>query len=878
MNIQRVVKKMKKESSSIIAFCLLMAIILPLPLLNIDKSFFGQMFHDICVATREFVGFSTVFCLLVILFFVFSKYGSVKIGGQYAKPEYGNVSWVSCLIMAGLGIGIVFYCEEPLFHMNSNPYFGNVAGSAEEVAYSLTLFDWTLNAWSMYGVLGVIIAYFHYNKGRELKLSAAFPGRTNRWLKKIVDIVMALGIVAGLTTSLGLGVAQLKGGVEYVFDYDISPYLLMAVIGLVAVWSVNSGLKRGVKWLSNVTSVLIVVMLIVVVVLGYHSFDLKSSFTGYTLRGVKNFAQNFVSYNKFWEEFSDEWAAGWAVFYQLWFAAWAAFVAVFLAKISKGRTIRETMIAIVLLPTVLTAIWYGVFGNVGLVIKDELFALMQQNLPHSLFYLLKQLAGESGSVVLSVAVMLTICCIFVTSSDSSSYVVATLLSKDKEVRALNKIVWGCVQCGCAMLLYYCGGLSLIQSASVVLGLAVLVIILLGSVYFIYVLVREDRSKSAKMPFSNLCIVFGSDHYNPLGIVRSLGEIGVSPVVVLVGENPVAIPASKYPQKIHYVKSNEEGLALIKSEYGRRKEKCFILTGSDDTTALLNEHYDELKDDFYFYNCGEQGRLNHFMQKEVLNQLAEDCGVNVARREVVKRGELPKNLRYPIITKAVNSLSTSWKNTMHICHNAEELLGAYKDIEDEDVLLQEYIIKKNELCIDAVACNEGKDVFIPINSFYHRLFDKSYGYYYYFTQFDNKDLTEKISLMLQKAKFTGIFSVEFLVDENDQLYFLEINFRNSTWSHASTAAGYNLVHSWIDATLNGRINRECVNITKLPFNCLVEINEYRANVKTKKISKLQFMKDIRNSDYLTYWNREDNGPFWAIVKNILAKKLPSRRNS
>lgn len=492
MKLQRIFNKMKKESSSLIAFCILAAIVVPLLFIDFDSAFFSKMFHDICIATREYVGLSTLFCLLVLLFFVFSKYGSIRIGGKDAKPEFSRFSWVSCLIMAGLGIGIVFYSQEPLFHLNNNPYFGKVSGSAEAVAYSLTLYDWTLNCWGMYGVLGVIIAYFHYNKGRELKLSAAFPEKTPQWVKKTVDIVMALGIVAGLTTSLGLGVAQLKGGIEYVFHFDMSPYLLMIVIGLVALWSVNSGLKKGVKWLSNLTTSMILILLMVVIVLATWQFNLDQGFLSYTAEGVGNFFANFLAYNNYFDAASDEWSASWAVFYQLWFAAWAAFVAVFLARISKGRTIRETVIAVVILPSVLTAVWYGVFGNAGLAIKDSLYAMMQENLPQSLFFFLHELTGGSGYVILSLCVMIAICCIFITSSDSSSFVVATLLSKDKEVRSVNKIAWGLIQCLCAMTLYYCGGLSLIQSASVVLGLAVVAIILVGGVYFIYVLVKEEK--------------------------------------------------------------------------------------------------------------------------------------------------------------------------------------------------------------------------------------------------------------------------------------------------------------------------------------------------------------------------------------------------
>lgn len=188
---------LKKESRSIIAFAILSAILVTLLLLDFDKNLFSEIFHDICVYTREFVGYSTVFCILVLLFLIFSRYGNIRLGGEKAKPEYSNFSWFSCLVMAGMGIGLIFYSQEPLYHLFNNPYVGNVSGTPEEIAYSLTLYDWTFNVWALYGLLSIIIGYLYYNKGRALKLSSIFPGRTQEWFKNLIDVLMALGIVGG---------------------------------------------------------------------------------------------------------------------------------------------------------------------------------------------------------------------------------------------------------------------------------------------------------------------------------------------------------------------------------------------------------------------------------------------------------------------------------------------------------------------------------------------------------------------------------------------------------------------------------------------------------------------------------------------------------
>lgn len=489
--MKKIFSVIKKESNSVIAFCILIAILVSLLLSNIEKDIFTSTFRRICISTREFVGGATVFCLLILLFLVCSKYGRIKLGGKDAKSEYSNISWFSCLVMAGMGIGVIFYCQEPLYHLYGNPYVGRAIGTPEQIAYSLTLYDWTFNAWGLYGLLGLIIAYFHYNKQRDLKLSSALPARTKKWVKRTIDVLMSLGIVAGLTTSLGLGVTQLKSGIDYVFGVNANPYFLMLGVGLVATWSVCSGLKKGVKWLSNIAFACVFVLLTVVVILAHIRLGV-SDFPDYTFSGLVNFFQNYILYNDYCNKASDDWAASWAVFYQLWFAAWAAFVAVFVAKISKGRTVREFVMAVVILPSVFTAVWFGIFGCVGLPIRDELYALMQENVPQSVFFLFSKLSASGGYITLSVLVLVTICLFFITSSDSSSFVVAAILSDDKDVRSFNKIAWSLIQTFSAMILFYCGGLSLIQSASVVLGLVVLFILILGSIYFIHVLRKDEN--------------------------------------------------------------------------------------------------------------------------------------------------------------------------------------------------------------------------------------------------------------------------------------------------------------------------------------------------------------------------------------------------
>ena len=230
-----------------------------------------------------------------------------------------------------------------------------------------------------------------------------------------------------------------------------------------------------------------------------------------------------------------------------------------------------------------------------------------------------------------------------------------------------------------------------------------------------------------------------------------------------------------------------------------------------------------------------------IQKSEQIKIAQECGVRIAESEIVKVGQLPTKVKYPLITKAVNSLVDGWKKNVFICHNEAELRDAYKYMDESEIML-------------------------------HRLFDDSYGLYYYYTKLDNPDLVEKIDKMLKKSRYIGIFCVEFLVDKNDNLYFLEINYRNSGWSHAMTRAGYNGVYAWCKAMLAKRLDTTDIDIPKLPYSCMVEDSEFRSNVCRGRVSLWQFLKDVKHCDYFTYWDKRDNGPFWAIMRRMFKRAL------
>ena len=365
------------------------------------------------------------------------------------------------------------------------------------------------------------------------------------------------------------------------------------------------------------------------------------------------------------------------------------------------------------------------------------------------------------------------------------------------------------------------------------------------------------------------VVFCQDHYNPLGVVRSLGEEGINPDVILVADHkPRLINNSKYLGKLIMVSSIEEGYKSLIEHYSALPEKTFVITCSDDIESYLDLHYDELIKNFYFFDGGSPGQITQIMEKNEMCKLAVECGLDIPKTEEVKTGELPKTLSYPVMTKSVISTISNWKKNVHICQDENELLEAYKDIPEERINVQEFIVKKNELCIDGLSINGGEELYMPIQSSYIRFTDKSYGNYILFEKFKEHNLYPKIQALFKKTRFSGIFSIEFLRDMNDHFYFLEINFRNSTWSYAHTVEGINLPVIWAKSVLAGHLDISDVKIKKNTFTAMVEDSDFRDSVLGHKVSIKQWIRDVRNCDCCFIYNKRDPKPFYNFLQTEL----------
>lgn len=363
------------------------------------------------------------------------------------------------------------------------------------------------------------------------------------------------------------------------------------------------------------------------------------------------------------------------------------------------------------------------------------------------------------------------------------------------------------------------------------------------------------------------IVFGRDGLNTLGVVRSLGEAGIKPYLVL-WTKPELSKFSKYVQRCYLALTLDAGLQLVLSEFGNEKEKPFVFATEDETVSCLDRHYDELKDKFYFYNAGEQGRLTRLMEKGYLPKIAEACGLRIPKTEEVKKGELPNTLSYPVITKSPTSTFFNWKSNVHICRNEEELLHAFEQINQDRVVIQEYIEKVDEIDYEGFVINDGKDLYMPLNNRYYRLQEDSYGNYAYIERNPRPELIEPIKKLFNEIGYNGIFEMEFLVDKKGLTYFLEINFRSSAWIYAFNKCGVNLPYMFALSTLQHRVDNSLENIKKLPFSLMFSISDFNQNVKTGKVPLWRWLKDFLSTDCLLIFNWHDMNPLWVKICRFL----------
>ncbi|HJN78244.1 MAG TPA: BCCT family transporter [Myxococcota bacterium] len=415
-----------------------------------------------------------------------SPWGSLKLGRPEDEPEFSTASWLSMLFAAGMGSGLVFWgVAEPLWHFTSPPP-GQTAGTAEAARQALvvTNFHWGLHAWAIYGVGALVLAWFGFAKGRGFLPSApittVFPRLS--WLGAVADVIAVVSVVFGVAASLGMGTLQMRAGISEVFGTSAEsiPIAVAILCTLCAAYmaSASTSLDKGIRILSNLNLGIAICMLLYVVAVGPTSF-LMRTFTS----SVGDYASQLVGLSTRLYPFEGEqkWSHDWTLTYLMWWIAWVPFVGIFIARISKGRTVRGFLIAVVCVPTIFSMLWFAVFGGTGLHI--ELFGpgglgdAVVEDVTTALFTLFSHLPGSG---VLSVTALVLLFVFLVTSADSASYVLGMLTTRgDPDPPVRRKLLWGLVLTGIAAVgLLSGGGIPVLKALALVGALPFTIILLL----------------------------------------------------------------------------------------------------------------------------------------------------------------------------------------------------------------------------------------------------------------------------------------------------------------------------------------------------------------------------------------------------------------
>ncbi len=440
----------------------------------------SKVFNNILTFITDTFGWYYLLIVTFFLFFViwlyFSPYGKIRLGGDKSKPEFSLLAWFSMLFAAGMGMGLIFWgVAEPITHYNHPPNADPQSIQALREAMRFTFFHWGFHPWAIYIIFGLGIAYFHFRHGLPLAprslLFPIFGKRTWGPIGHVTDVFCTVGTLLGVATSLGLGAMQINSGFNAIIDMPYntrSQLIIIAIITLVATISTITGVGRGIRILSMTNILLMFIMLLFVF------------FAGPTLYIIKLFVTTLGDYvqhilgTSMWVDLraGSDWQSKWTLFYWGWWISWCPFVGIFIARISKGRTIREFVLYVFLVPTLVTFFWLAVFGGTALHIEQfgdgGLSAIVDDNVAMSLHALLEHLPLVKISHWLG---LLLIIIFFITSSDSGSLVDDMVTSGGHpNPPALQRAFWGISEGATAAALLLAGGLSALQTAAISSGL------------------------------------------------------------------------------------------------------------------------------------------------------------------------------------------------------------------------------------------------------------------------------------------------------------------------------------------------------------------------------------------------------------------------
>ena len=448
------------------------------------------------------VNFFVIFCI-VLIFLPMSK---VRLGGEDAVPEYSYPAWFAMLFAAGMGIGLLFFgVLEPVYHMNVSGPLGvpspiaadgsiiaeNVA-AARAMGLAATFYHWGLHGWAVYAIMALALALFTYNKGLPFSIRSCFypilGERVWGWSGHIIDILAVFATLFGLATSLGLGAQQANAGFNFAFGLEISTnvqviiIILVTAVALVSVWR---GLDGGVKVLSEVNMGVAILFFLFVLFAGPTLIGLSGFWTG-----LIAYTQELIPLSNPFGRTDDAYREGWTAFYWAWWVSWAPFVGMFIARVSKGRTVREFIVCVLLIPSLIIFVWMGVFGGIAIdqILTSPETSLVKANVIDSyspelsLFGMLNELPFTKTASTIAIVLALVF---FVTSSDSGSLVVDTITAGGKiDAPVPQRIFWCVVEGLIAIVLLIGGGLSALQAGVTATGVpfSILMLVMCYTIY------------------------------------------------------------------------------------------------------------------------------------------------------------------------------------------------------------------------------------------------------------------------------------------------------------------------------------------------------------------------------------------------------------
>lgn len=439
---------------------------------------FGGISADISAWISKYFGWYYMIITILMVFFcvfiIFSPIGKLKLGKPQDKPEFNTISWFAMLFSAGMGIGLVFYgAAEPMSHFISPPTASPESKAAMTESMRSTFLHWGFHAWAIYGVVALALAYAQFRKGEPGLLSKTLRpllgDKVDGPIGTFIDVLSVFATVVGVAVSLGMGALQINGGLEYLFGVPnniVVQGVIIIIVTVLFLASAWSGLSKGIQYLSNLNLILASILLIVTLIIG-PTILILNMFTSSTGALFDSFLFNGFDIAPLNEQKS-AWLNDWTLYYWGWWMSWSPFVGIFIARVSRGRSIREFILGVMLVPTIVSFIWFSVFGVTGIEVGKKTPEIFKMTTETQLFGVFNELPM---GMLLSLVSLALICIFFITSADSATFVLGMQTTYGSlEPAGRIKIVWGVAQSLIAFVLLFSGGdtgLGALQSAAII---------------------------------------------------------------------------------------------------------------------------------------------------------------------------------------------------------------------------------------------------------------------------------------------------------------------------------------------------------------------------------------------------------------------------